>query len=103
MNTRRGKLKIKNFCILLDSGCTSTLLMIRLVKKLSPEGDAPMLWNTQAGNIATNIKVKIDFTLPTLSKTNAVSWNFHVDDSAKGRYNMILGRDISTELVLNLK
>ena len=28
---------------------------------------------------------------------------FHVDDSARGRYDMILGRDISTKLGLNLK
>ena len=27
----------------------------------------------------------------------------HVDDSAKGRYDMILGWDILTELLLNLK
>ena len=34
MNTRKGKAKFKNFCILLDSGCSSTILMISLVKKL---------------------------------------------------------------------
>ena len=30
-------------------------------------------------------------------------WNFHVDDSAKGRYDMILDTDILTDLGLNLK
>ena len=34
---------------------------------------------------------------------NAVERKCHVDDSAKGRYDMILGRDLLTELVLNLK
>ena len=29
--------------------------------------------------------------------------NFHVNDSSKGRYDMILGRDILTALGLNLK
>ena len=28
---------------------------------------------------------------------------YHVDDSAKGRYYMIFGRDILTTLVLNLE
>ena len=31
------------------------------------------------------------------------TWNFNVDDSAKGRYNIILGRDLLTELGLNIK
>ena len=62
-----------------------------------------MQWNTQSGNITTNLKVKVDLTLPTLSATNIATWNCHVDDSAKGRYNMILGRDILKKLVLNLK
>ena len=61
-----------------------------------------MQWNTQAGDITTNIKVNVDFTLPILSATNVVTWKFHVDDCAKGKYNMILGRDILTELGLNL-
>ena len=54
----------------------------------------PMQWHTQAGNITTNIKVKVYFTLPALSMTNVVTWKCHVDDFAKVRYNMILGQDI---------
>ena len=38
-----------------------------------------------------------------LSATNAVTWKFHVDDSAKGRYYMILDRYLLTKLGLNLK
>ena len=49
-----------------------------------------MKWYTQAGKTTTNLKVKIDFSLPGLSATKTVTWNFHVDDSAKGRYDMIL-------------
>ena len=62
-----------------------------------------MQLNTQAGNITTNIKVKIYFTLPALRTTNFMIWKFHVDDSARGRYDMISGRDILTELGLSLK
>ena len=53
-----------------------------------------MKWNTQTGNITTNYKVKVDFTLPALSATNVVTWKCHVDDAAKVRYDMILGPDI---------
>ena len=49
---------------------------------------------TQAGNITTNYKVNISFTLPTLRATYGVMWKCHVDESAKGRYDMILCRHI---------
>ena len=48
-----------------------------------------MQWYTQTGNTTTNLKVKLYFTFPALSVTNVVTWNFHVDDFAKGRYDMI--------------
>ena len=32
-----------------------------------------------------------------------VTWNWHVDDSDKVRYDMILGRDSLTGLLINLK
>ena len=62
-----------------------------------------MQWNTLAGNITTNNKVKVDFTLPALSETNVMMWKFHVYDFAKGRYNIILGQYLLTELGINLK
>ena len=60
-------------------------------------------WHTQGGSITTNLKVKIDFNLPELSMTKFVTWNFHVGDSSKVIYDIILGRNILTTLVLNLK
>ena len=35
--------------------------------------DAVMQWNTQAGNINTNIDVEVDFTLSELIATNVVT------------------------------
>ena len=55
-----------------------------------------MQCQTQAGNITTNFKFKIDFTLPAISATNSVTWRCNVDDSARGRYKMILGRYLLT-------
>ena len=51
-----------------------------------------MQWNTQAGNITTNLKVKVYFTFTALRVKNIVTWKCHVDDSAKGIYDMILCR-----------
>ena len=38
--------------------------MGRLVEKLHPEKYAVMQWHMQAKNFTTNLKVKVDFTLP---------------------------------------
>ena len=59
-----------------------------------------MQFHTQAGNITTNINVKIYFTLPELIAAKIVTWNCHMDDSAKGRYGIILGREILRALIL---
>ena len=53
-------------------------------------------WHTQAGNITANLKVNVDFTLPALSTKNVVTWKFHVDESTKDMYDMILVRDLLT-------
>ena len=98
MNTQKVKEKFKNFRILLDNGCSSTILMGRLIKKNNPTEDALMQWHTQAVSISTNLKVNIDMILPELSVTKIVMWNCHVDDSAEGRYYVVLGRYILTAL-----
>ena len=86
------------FRILLESGCSYVIVMGGVIEKLCPEKDYPMQWNTQAGNITTNLKVKIYFTLPVLSAKNVVTWNCHVDDYSTGGYDTILGRYLLTEL-----
>ena len=72
-------------------------------KKLIPKEENVIKWHRQAVSIATNIRVKIDSTLPELIATKIVTWNYHVYDSSKGRYDIILGRYILTDLGLNLK
>ena len=98
MNTLKGKDKLNHFRILLDSGCSSTIVMGRLIDKLGPKKYYLMQWHTQAGNTNTNVNFKIDFTLPELIETNVLTWKFHVDDSAKSRYDIILGGDNLIEL-----
>ena len=70
--------------------------MRSMVHKLIPEKYDVMKWQTQAINITTNFEVKVDFTLPTLITMNVVTWKFHVYESARGRYDILLGRDIFT-------
>ena len=62
-----------------------------------------MKWHTQAVNLTTNMRVKIDSTLPDFSATKYVTQEFSVDNSAKNRYRMILGTDLLKPMGLNLK
>ena len=55
-----------------------------------------------SGNITSKI-LNADITLPGLTATNVVTWKCHMDDSTKSRYDIILGRHLLTELVLNFK
>ena len=71
-------------------------------KKCTPKKDAVMQWHTQWVKITNSIRVKIDFTLPELTATKIMTWNFHVDESANIRYDMILGRYLLTALGLNI-
>ena len=64
MNTRKGRLKFNNFRILLESGYISTILIGRLVGKHTLEKYSVVQRHTQDVNTTTNIKVKVDFTLP---------------------------------------
>ena len=62
-----------------------------------------MQQHTQSSGITTNIKVKIDFTLPELSVKQIVMCNFHVYESTQGRYDMMLGKYPLTTLGLYIK
>ena len=77
--------------------------MGRLVKNIYLEKYYMMQLHTQAGNITSDLKFKLDFALPALSTENVVTCKCYADDSAEGRYDIILGRYILTELGLNLK
>ena len=97
MNIRKGRANFKRFRILLHNGFSSTIVTRRQFEKLHPGKKVVIQWQTQDGNITTNFKVRVDFTLPTLSATNVVTWKCHVYDSSKGSYEIILGRYLLTE------
>ena len=51
----------------------------------------------------TSKKANIDFYLPEFRAKKIVTWKCHVNESTNGRYDMILGRDLLTALVMDLK
>ena len=85
MNTRKGITKCKNFRFLLDIGCSSTVVMVRLITKVNPKDYDVIKFHRQASIITNDMKFEIYLTLPELSATKIVTWNFNMDESAKGR------------------
>ena len=73
MNIYKGRAKFKNFQILLGSVFSPTIIMRGLITKLNLKKYYVVQWNTQAGNITTNLTVKIYFTLIELSATGIVT------------------------------
>ena len=61
------------------------------------------MWETQARKFTTSKKVNIEFCLPKCSATKIFTWKIHIKESTKGRYDMILGRELLTALVLDIK
>ena len=51
-----------------------------------------MQWHIQDDNITTKIEFEVDFALSALIATNFVTWKFHVDEFAKGRYDIMVGQ-----------
>ena len=83
MNNRIGRSRLNNFKIILETVCSSTIVMGNIVERLSLKRDAILQCHTQAGNITTTFKVKLDFTLPALIVTNVITWDFHVEKCFK--------------------
>ena len=97
----KASVKFCDFILFLRIACLTARKLMQFHKcngkannKKCPKKDAVMQWHIQAGGITANLKVKIYFTLPELSLTKTMTWIFHVDDSSKGIYDMILGRDL---------
>ena len=93
---------IKPATVLLDIGTSSWLITSDLVKKLRTKMEKPTLWSTAAGDFKTSGISKISFQLMELSPTAELQWKLHVHKGQLNGYDMILGRDILTEIGIDL-
>ena len=58
---------------------------------------------TQAGNLTTDHKIKVNLCQPKFSAMKHWTWEFHVDDSSESSYGIIIGINLLTALVLIYK
>ena len=101
-NTRHGKPKPVTLKALLDSGASSSLVTAQYAKKLRKAKSNNVVWTTPAGELTTSGKCKAQFTLPELHDNRLIEYDLHITPNM-GAYDMILGRDILSDLKINLQ
>jgi hypothetical protein len=92
---------------LVDTGTSSSLINKDIVENSSFEktlSKKSTLWVTQAGTFETEGQVKVEnFFLPQFTNKRKITSDFHMFEmSSKDTYDLILGRDILTEIGFNM-
>ena len=100
-NSTRGKPTPVNIRILFDSGGSGTVLSKKFAKKLRQDKCPTVEWTTMAGKVSTSKKAKVQFSLPEFFEDRLIEWRVHLADSL-GNYDMIIGRDMLSELGIDL-
>ena len=99
---KSGTPKGKLMRILLDSGASTSIITKPFVKKLRVRSDTQTKWSVAGGKLTTNERCKIHLQLPDLSPSLSIVKEVHVTDKVSNRYDMIMGRDLLSELGINL-
>ena len=98
----KDKWNIKHLRMLADTGSTGSIIDKRHVDKRDLRRTKTVEWTTQAGKMTTSAKANVGFALPQLHESKTVQASTHVVDKLAG-YDMIIGRDLLTELGIDLK
>ena len=98
-NSRMGKAKPITLKCLLDTGASGSLVDKRHAKKLRLKDlkGKRTVWTTPNGNLSTTTKCQATFMLPEFHHDRVIEWDLHVSQNL-GAYDMIIGRDILSDL-----
>jgi hypothetical protein len=107
LESRKGSQKsrdLKRMRVLLDSGCSATLINHSLIGKLKTTKVKETKWTTKSGSFKTDKKCKVTFTLPAFHEHRKINWNCYVDNSDPGtcNYDLIIGRDLMHEIGIDI-
>jgi predicted aspartyl protease len=99
-----GKPKPITLRALIDTGASASLVLTKHAKKLKIRTDSSTktVWTTPNGKLSTSKRAKAKFTIPEIHDNRLIEWNLHVTDSL-GAYDMIIGRDIMSDLKMDIK
>jgi hypothetical protein len=90
--------------VMLDSGCSFTMINKRFVKHWKKTLVKTIKWSTKAGSFKTKRSCDIEFSLPGFHEHRKITCNAYVDESHQEScsYDMIISRDIMHSLGINL-
>ena len=101
-NTRVGKSKPVTLRALLDSGGSGSLVTEKFTKKLrTKRTNSDTVWSTPGGTLSTNTKCSVEFSILELQDARLIKWDMYVTKNL-GAYDMILGRDLMTDLGIDI-
>ena len=87
---------------LVDHGSSSSLITKDCVLDNKTYTGASTEWKTTAGTFITRKQAMINFKMSELSETALVNHKFNVHNSPLGQYDMIIGRDLSSHIGLDV-
>ena len=99
-----GSLPQKLTRVLIDTGCSKTLIKKEFVPK-GLEGikkSVPVNWSTNGGTFSTRYQVPLTIILPEFSSSMEVQWACFIDENPKSTYDMIIGRDFQSALKMDI-
>jgi hypothetical protein len=99
-----GSLPVKLTQVLVDTGCSKTLIKKQYVPNgLSNAKKAmPITWSTNGGKFNTRYEVPLTIVLPEFSSSMEVQWSCAIDENPNSTYDMILGRDLQSALRMDI-
>ena len=86
---------------LLNSGASKSVIGLHHVKKLFLRKEEATKFQTAHGTFSMSGRCRVKFILPEISLKVNISHEIHVHSGDLGAYNMILGRDLLSSLVLD--
>jgi hypothetical protein len=97
----------RNLKASIDAGSSGCIILNEFTKGIHhKKGEDPQQWMTKGGPFQTNCVCPANLCPPEFSTQECVEWKFHADNSkhvGKSRYDMILGRNLSEQLPLDVK
>jgi hypothetical protein len=99
LGTHLGKSSIHKLRVLFNSGSSGSIIVAKFVKNLHIENDTKTEWLTKGGTFHTSGKCMTNFILNECYESKVIERILHVDKtSGPHRYDMIIGRDLMSQL-----
>ena len=109
LNVRGGeqgrRIKVEGLYVLLDSGCSDSLIRYECVKHLKHKFKKnETAYDVAGGAFSTTKEVKVKFSLPQFTDSKIITHKFQIDESENTGigYDAIIGRDLLSAMGINL-